>query len=104
MEYCDCGEATIPHGPLLEVAAEAGVELREGDGVLFPWHCGAQCEVGNGILGPDSVECKACGLTLGNILSPHINHGRVFAEAFYRRHDAPYGYAGWAVLKEPGGK
>jgi len=33
---------------------------------------------GQGIIGTDIIECKECGLTIINLLSPHVNGGYVF--------------------------
>lgn len=60
-----------------------------------PEHCGQEMQVKGGILGPDYVRCKVCGLTIGNVLSPHINGGRVFFDEAYEEKET------WCVLEKP---
>jgi len=41
-------------------------------------HCNKLMTTGQGIIGTDIIECKECGLTIINLLSPHVNGGYVF--------------------------
>ena len=71
------------------IAERAGVELRGDDGI--PWHCEIEMQVKAGIWGPDYAKCNACGITMRNLASPHINGGVVFPE---ETHEA-YGNVMW---------
>ena len=54
-----------------ELCQQEGIELRGEE--LHPFHCGQHMTVGHGIIGPDSAECKVCGLEIVDLASPHIN-------------------------------
>lgn len=90
----DCPFDPIVHADVRTIAATVGIELRGDDGQ--PWHCGARMQVKSGIVGTDYARCEACGLTVGNILSPHINGGYVMADPIFEAHGD--GQVSWSVL------
>ena len=62
---------------MLETIAErAGIELKDDDGK--PFHCGKRMPTNSGIMGPDSANCRTCGLAIFNAASPHVNGGFTF--------------------------
>lgn len=75
------------HGPVVEVAASVGIELRGEDGQ--PYHCGERMTVYSGVVGPDRASCEACGLTIENGLSPHMNGGYFLPDDVFEAH--PHG-------------
>lgn len=77
---------------VVDLAKSLNITLTGEDGQ--PHHCGKLMQVKGGILGPDYAECHVCGLIIGNILSPHINGGRVFDEEFYEVEET------WGVLSK----
>ena len=68
-----------------------GIELRGAEG--HPWHCGERMRTKVGVIGIDYAKCEQCGLTIGNMASPHINGGCVPTQEFLERGDT------WARLE-----
>lgn len=82
-------------GTVKTVARRAGIELRGEDGQ--PYHCGQRMHVKGGIFGSDWARCEACGLTMANYASPHINHGRLFDDDWYEK----WGHRCWTAWEAP---
>ena len=86
------------HGTVREICQRAGVTLRENTrGEAVALCCNRPMMVKSGMIGPDYLGCQQCGLTIGNMASPHINGGRVLTEEAYAKH----GQGMWTVLREP---
>jgi len=77
-----------------DLCKQVGINLVLPEG--RPFHCGKNMRVGSGVMGPDLAECKVCGLTIGNIASPHINGGIIFTD----NDDIKEGKT-WVLLKPP---
>jgi hypothetical protein len=59
-----------------DLCNEVGIELQGEEG--HPFHCDERMQTKSGIIGTDFARCLKCKLTIGNMLSPHINGGYVF--------------------------
>lgn len=57
-----------------------GFDIEQQPDHMIISHCGEFCNIGTGIMGADTIECKKCGLKLVNVMSPHINGGYVWNE------------------------
>ena len=86
-----------PHAELTDVrtlCAKLGIELQGEQG--HPFHCGQRMKTYSGIMGTDLAICEVCGLTIGNIASPHINGGFLMGDEWHKKH----GDRTWARLSD----
>ncbi len=78
-----------------DLCAELRIELKGDDGQ--PYHCGTHMHVKGGIIGPDYAKCETCGITIGNLASPHVNGGGIPSDEWIAEH----GNATWERLDGP---
>ena len=80
--------------PVREAAAALGIDLLPPDGQ--PYHCGERCRVSGGIIGPDYVRCRKCGIGMVDLLSPHVNGGYVPDKKALEA----YPYGAWVPMEQ----